>query len=176
MSNLFGELIRDELINMKIATLETVRGCSPQEIEGIKSRQGVDYLPGLYVEYLAVLGKEDGDLHVGSDRLYSHLLLLKDWAKELLEENDQPFDLPADAFVFLMHQGYQFLYFPTANRDNDPPVFYYTEDPNLESLMPQRKSDHLSEFLTIFVADERNRHAQEAFLARWKRKAANNPV
>ena len=47
MSNLCGELIRDELINMKIAMLETVHGCSPQEIEELKSRQGVDFLPGL---------------------------------------------------------------------------------------------------------------------------------
>ena len=176
MSNLFGELIRDELINMKIATLETVRGCSPQEIEAIKSRQGVDYLPGLYVEYLAVLGNKDGGLYVGSDRLYSHLLLLKDWAKELLEEHDQPFDLPADAFVLLMHQGYQFLYFLTKDKNDDPTIFYYTEDRRLQNLMPQRRFEHLSEFLTIFVADRRNRHAQEAFLARWRRKAAIDPA
>ncbi|MEP7284747.1 MAG: SMI1/KNR4 family protein [Chloroflexota bacterium] len=153
---------------MMIATLDTIHGCSPQEINEMKARQGVNYLPDLYVEYLLVLGKEAGNLDVGSSCFYPTLLELKGSAVNLLEENEFPFLLPDDAFVFFMHQGYQFLYFLTKDKLEDPPVFYYIEDPDLRSLMPQRKHEHLSEFLTYFIVDVKGKEAQESFLEHWK--------
>jgi hypothetical protein len=44
----------------------------------------------------------------------------------LLLENHQP-PLPNKAFVFFMHQGYQFMYFIADSSSDDPPVFYYLE-------------------------------------------------
>ncbi len=34
--------------------------------------------------------------------------------------------MPEDAFVFFMHQGYQFMFFRLSEGD-DPPVYYYGE-------------------------------------------------
>lgn len=166
--NLFGSLVADELIRMMIANISTIQGCSPQEIDELKAKQGVGFLPKLYVEYLAVLGRKAGNLDVGSDCFYPHLLRLKEWAQELLEENNCPLRLPDDAFVCLMHQGYQFLYFLTDDNNEDPPVFYYMEGHDYQSEMPIRHMEHLSEFLSYFIVDVRNKTAQENFLSRWK--------
>jgi hypothetical protein len=56
--------------------------------------------------------------------------------------------LPEDAFVFLMHQGYQFL-FISLDQGDDPPVFLVTErDP-----YPKRMSDHFSSYIDRYVND-----------------------
>lgn len=55
-----------------------------------------------------------------------HLPDLREIAEQLLQENNQP-PLPAQAFVFLMHQGYQFLYFVADGKNDDPPVYGYLE-------------------------------------------------
>lgn len=62
---------------------------------------------------------------IGSEWQANKLHDLQVWAAELLEENNfRP--LPAHAFVFWMHQGYQFAFF-ILNGEDDPPVFYYRE-------------------------------------------------
>jgi hypothetical protein len=54
------------------------------------------------------------------------LFKLREGAEELLEKDDSPFVLPEKAFVFWMHQGYQFAFF-VADGDDDPMVYYYME-------------------------------------------------
>ena len=51
---------------------------------------------------------------------------LRSGAEELLAECGHPFELPKNAFVFAMHQGYQFMYFLVGESD-DPEVMYYFE-------------------------------------------------
>ena len=97
---------------------------------------------------------------------------IKEGAEELLEDDDtwlieergaegNPFELPDDAFIFLMHQGYQFMYFHTADRNEDPPVYYYLEwaayfyhlrrGEKEDTGNPYRLAERLSEFLTVFI-------------------------
>lgn len=62
---------------------------------------------------------------IGSDWRADKLYDLQEWAAELLEENNFQ-SLPAHAFVFWMHQGYQFSFF-ILNGDDNPPVYHYSE-------------------------------------------------
>lgn len=164
MTTLFGRSLAEEIMKLRIATREEIRGCDLREIEELKERQGIKWLPQVYVDYLLTVGKQAGSLDVGTDCFYPVLLNLKEWATTLLEENGMPFSLPADAFIFWMHQGYQFTYFLTGDEVDDPPVFYYTEDPEDTEEKPQTRHKHLSEFLTLFIADSVNKEAQKSFL------------
>jgi DNA repair exonuclease SbcCD nuclease subunit len=82
-------------------------------------------LPKVYKQFLQLMGSSAGVYMQGSSVFYNELLSLKEWANELLVENNmQP--LPDNAFVFWMHQGYQIAYF-NLNDGDDPPVYYFTE-------------------------------------------------
>jgi hypothetical protein len=51
----------------------------------------------------------------------------------LLKEDGAPFSLPMEAFVFFMHQGYQFMFF-LADGAEDPEVWYYHEGDGVPAL------------------------------------------
>jgi hypothetical protein len=58
------------------------------------------------------------------------------WARELIVEGGVEDKFPDDMFVFLMHQGYSFLYFPL-DGSNDPPVYLYVDgDPAPKQVAP----------------------------------------
>src|SRR5262249_35116924 len=101
-----------------------VTGCSPQDIREIEETLSI-VLPRTYQRFLEVAGRDAGPFLLGSHYWFPAILEMRDWAKELLSDNGASFDLrPAD-FVFYVHQGYQFAYFPTDPPVEDPPVFYY---------------------------------------------------
>ncbi len=77
----------------------------------------------------------------GTDMDFPNLANLREWAKELLVESGIKFKLPNNAYVFAMHQGYQFMYFLCGD-DDDPEVWYFHEG-NKE---PQIKWTSFSEF------------------------------
>jgi hypothetical protein len=83
-------------------------------------------LPAAYRAYLLIAGRRSPSAWVGTDCTIDWLYQLHDAAEELLREWGQPL-LSADAFVFLMHQGYQFMYFVADGRSDDPPVHYFME-------------------------------------------------
>lgn len=85
-------------------------------------------IPAAYRAYLAIAGGSPPPELVGSDCHGRYLFELRDGAVELLNECGNPFTLPDDAVVFLMHQGYQFFYFQADGVTDDPPVYYYFED------------------------------------------------
>jgi hypothetical protein len=61
--------------------------------------------------------------------------------------------MPPDAFVFWMHQGYQFCFFRTSDGD-DPPVYYYLQAGLSERVVSGqfvRKYEHYSEFLADWI-------------------------
>jgi hypothetical protein len=84
-------------------------------------------LPAAFQAYLLIAGAEPPPDLVGSDCHGDWLYQLRQGAEELLVECGRPFELPTDAVVFFMHQGYQFLYFRADGQDDDPPVFYFIE-------------------------------------------------
>ena len=52
--------------------------------------------------------------------------------------------LPENAFVFFMHQDYQFLFFLLGSED-DPAIYHYSEVKEMNDF--QRIYDHFSEFI-----------------------------
>ena len=65
-----------------------------------------------------------------------------------LEESEISFRLERGDFVFLGHQGYEFLFFNVAD-SSDPPVFLLVEDAE-----PIRVSSHFSEWLLSCIGDQ----------------------
>jgi hypothetical protein len=97
-----------------------------KQIEGLERHLGVS-LPAAYRAYLPIAGQEAPPSLIGSDCHGSYLFQLREWADGLLAECGKPFELPAGAVVFSMHQGYQFLYFVADGITDDPAEFYYFE-------------------------------------------------
>jgi SMI1 / KNR4 family (SUKH-1) len=124
-----------------------IAGCTQEEVSSLEKRFGI-VLPEIYRDWLRVMGRGAGHYLEGSDAFYPGLLELRDAAGELLRENGQPFSLAQDAFVFLMHQGYQFLYFRTEPLDPDPPVILY-----LEGESPEQKWEHVSDYFKQVLDD-----------------------
>ena len=84
-------------------------------------------LPSSYRAYLSLAGNSPPPNLVGSDCYGHYLPLLHEWAVELLAECNNPFVLPKNAVVILMHQGYQFFYFIADGDRSDPEIYYYYE-------------------------------------------------
>jgi hypothetical protein len=106
-------------------------------------------LPEAYKEYLLTMGKYSGRMNAGTDCFYDNIFDLKGPAKDLLVLNKVDFELPPDAFVFSMHQGYEFDFFRTSEGDN-PAVFSFSEG-NLDKGV-FKSADSFSEFLSLVVA------------------------
>lgn len=98
-------------------------GCTEDQISQMEATFGLA-LPKKYREYLSVMGANSGDLFIGTDIDYPWPTKLRKAAERLCL--DSPYTLPADAFVFSMHQGYSFL-FIEAGQGDDPPVFLFSE-------------------------------------------------
>lgn len=109
----------------RLAAPDEVLGCTEAEVAALEQRIG-HYLPAAYREFLLWIGHSAGHLLQGSDVFYQQLEPLPTYAQELLQENDITTPLPEDAFVFYVHQGYQFMFFRLSEGD-DPPVYYYGE-------------------------------------------------
>jgi len=121
--------------------------CTKAEIELLESQLQIN-LPGAYKQFLAWVGKGTGSFLVGSNCFYEHLPSLKRDAEELLEENDFATALPDDAFVFFMHQGYQFAFMRLSEGEN-PAIYYYHEAHNSTGFTKTDKS--LDEFLVAEI-------------------------
>jgi hypothetical protein len=104
-------------------------------------------IPPAYRAYLGIAGASPPPELVGSDCHADCLFKLHDWAIELLKESGNPFPLPDDAIVFLMHQGYQFFYFHADGVTDDPPVYYYFEN----RLEPERPYERFSDWVAAIA-------------------------
>jgi hypothetical protein len=135
------------MIQRGVATPYTMRGCTDGEVEKLEKHFNIK-LPSVYRDFLLAMGHGAGSLYTGTHFTYEHLFELRGWAEELLADVGPDFYLPDDAFVFLMHQGYDFLYFQTSEGD-DPPVYEFLEWYDV----PTEQSSRLSAFL-LLVAQE----------------------
>lgn len=104
-------------------------------------------LPAAYRAYLQLAGAYPPPTLVGSDCHGDYLYKLREWASILLEACGSPFELPIDAVVFLMHQGYQFFYFRVDGGTDDPAVWYYYEN----WPAPEQRYDRFSDWVTAIV-------------------------
>lgn len=101
-----------------------VSGCSIPEIVDLEKELEV-FFPEAYREFLLWMGKDTGKFLIGSEVTYQHLAKIQGWANEVLEERELPL-LPPNAFVFYIHQSYQFAYF-LLNEGDDPKIYFFDE-------------------------------------------------
>lgn len=148
---MFENLVK-ELLDSGLAVKEDIKHCSSEDIASLKATSG-GYLPIVYEQYLLKIGRCAGKFMQGTDIFYPSILGLKEDAIELLEENEENFKLPDDAFVFSMHQGYEFLYFLLSDGD-DPEIYQYIEGDEA----PTKAWDSFTEFLNQSLAQ----HIQHA--------------
>jgi hypothetical protein len=117
--------LRDLIVSSGVARSDEIRPCSEEEVTALEVSLGVE-MPNAYRDFLLTMGRGAGDLFIGSDVYYDRLFELREWAQDLLDENEATDTIPLDAFVFLMHQGYQFM-FLRKSEGEDPPVWAYNE-------------------------------------------------
>jgi hypothetical protein len=135
--------LRTKLERAAIIPTDQIVPCSRSEIAHMEKQLNVQ-LPQAYREFLLWMGHGAGRFLRGSTCFYQDLGRLKESATELLNENNSPLRLPDGAFVFFMHQGYQFCYLLTHQEEN-PPVYFYgewKEQTSFEVIFP-----HYSDFL-----------------------------
>lgn len=126
---------------------DAAKGCTPEEIRQVEAKLRLQ-LPAIYKEFLGRIGKAAGRFLVGSDYLFPAPLRLRDDTEALLQESGAGFKLGENDFVFMGHQGYEFLFFRVADSP-DPPVFLLVEGEDPKEVFP-----HFSEWLLSCVADE----------------------
>lgn len=94
-----------------------------------------------YKQFLTELG-EDGDGFMrGSDCFFDRIFELREYAKELLKDDNSPFILKKEHFVFYVHQGYIFMFIDLNYPDNSPVYAYFEGD-----MKPIVKFSSLSSF------------------------------
>lgn len=98
----------DDLL-AKFAKTRNPRGCTESEIASL-TPDDLEILPESYRKFLRVAGNGIDDFLTGSDFRVPDLVDTREAANELLKNSGLP-PLPRHAFVFVMHQGYQFYYF-----------------------------------------------------------------
>jgi hypothetical protein len=99
---------------------------TPAEIDVLESEIGLR-LPAAYRGFLLQAGHYPPHALVGSDCSIANVPKLRGYLEEVLRNDGAPFELPADAVVFLSHQGYIYFYFQCDNQSEDPPVWRYNE-------------------------------------------------
>ena len=154
MTESFGEMLKNKLIESQMLTADRFCGCTDEEIDSIVKAQKVEHLPKVFREYLETMGKGGlGSIaFIGSHWGCPRLLHLKNELISEIEDFEYDFALQEDAFVFFCHGGAEYHYFLTAEEDNDPPVFLYMS----ESTEAEQINERLSEyFLGFFNAYKR---------------------
>ncbi|MBM79364.1 MAG: hypothetical protein CMJ78_02065 [Planctomycetaceae bacterium] len=104
----------------------------PAKVDRINALENVlgFRLPAAYRAYLRVCRTHPPSALIGSSCTIDCIQFNYQGLKELLEEDETNFELPQPCVVFLMHQGYQFNYFPI-DGTNDPVVFSFCEGDEL---------------------------------------------
>ncbi|MGH2495033.1 MAG: SMI1/KNR4 family protein [Ktedonobacteraceae bacterium] len=151
---MYLDKVKAQLEELHIVRVEKIIPCTEEEVR-ILERKIRHSLPAAYREFLLWMGQGTGGLFQGSECLYWDLIPLQKAAVKLMQEDEFVDPLPEDAFVFLMHQGYQFHFFRT-NEGDDPPIYYYLEEQEQSSI--RTVYSHFSDFLLAMVEN----HAQIA--------------
>lgn len=132
--DVFLQFLKEQSIKMVPCTEKEIN-----ELEELSSKK----LPQVYLNFMKKTGNEFR-IFDGSSYTMEELPILKEAANELLEENDMSERLKDEAFVFFMHQGYQFAFFNLEEGEN-PPIYYYGEGEGLEKII--KKNDSFTDFL-----------------------------
>ena len=112
-------------VNARVHLADGVTPCTEREVTDLEEKLGLQ-VPDAYKEFLLWMGHGAGNFLRGTDCFYDSLPL-NEAACELLTEDNVTLQLPEDAFVFYMHQDYQFMFLRTSEGPN-PPVYFYAEE------------------------------------------------
>lgn len=135
----------------ELQTLEPFIGCTDDEIKQLENDIGCE-LPFTYREFLRAVGHASGKLFQGTEVHYSKLKEIQKYAKDLLEENNNPIILPETAFIFSLHQGYEIKYFELNGDQNPSPIYEWYEGSN--------KKNMISTSFEEFLLGEIEKHAK----------------
>ncbi|WP_235617219.1 SMI1/KNR4 family protein [Lysinibacillus mangiferihumi] len=120
-----------------------MKPCSKDDISKLVKLSPTRTLPKTYLDFMNKAGNGIEFL-VGTNYCMKYIFNLKEWAFELLEENNFIKKLTDNQFIFMMHQGYMFWFF-NLNDGDDPAVYFYDESVELDDF--NKISDTLSDFL-----------------------------
>lgn len=137
-----SDLDKEEVLRHRYLLAGIASGpAQSKEIDEVERRFDVS-LPAAYRAYLRVCGTHPPQALIGSDCTIGELHDINQWAEELIQESRARAAFPEAFFVFLMHQGYSFLYFPL-NGQEDPSVYSYQEGRS----EPTRAADQFSHWV-----------------------------
>jgi hypothetical protein len=148
--------LQQEILSLGYVEPEGFQRCTEQEILELEARKNIRF-PPVYREFLRRMGRGAGEFMEDVACFYPGLKSLEEVAVRLLEENGNPFTLPPGSFVFMVYQGYQFMYFDASGaQPGEPPIYYYVEG----TPAPVKKADSFAELIQGYVNGYR--HYQEA--------------
>lgn len=122
---MYLDQLKTQFETLQMVPPQLVVPCTEDEVHQLEQTLGLR-LPLAYREFLLWMGHYAGGYLAGYDWRFEALFHLKEWALELLEENQSTEILPEDAIVFFMNQGYRFMFFRVSEGEN-PPVYEYSE-------------------------------------------------
>ncbi len=134
-------------IEMGIATPDTIRGCSEEELLEIEKFFNLK-LPGVYKDYMRKFGKASGAFLEECGIYYPNVLRNRERAETLLSNNTD-YRLKQSDFVFITTYGYQFYFFDTESESPNPPVFRYTENRSA----PMRLAESFEDTIEMAAAE-----------------------
>jgi len=141
-----------KFINEFVRKLErrniTMKKCTKEEIDKVRSLANGKKLPEAYIEFMNVMGNgTNGEYLIGESCFMDEVEYLNQWGAETLEENESKHILTEEDFVFWMCQGCQFCFFKLNEGDN-PPVYFYNEGGKDEFV---KVASTLTEFLISMI-------------------------
>ena len=141
--------IKEDVLAAGLARADELEGCTQEQIETLTRALGRP-LPRAYEEFLLAMGHRAGRFLRGTDTFWRHLSWLRKEADDLLRQDSAP-PLPESAFVFYMHQGYEFGFFDLGAGD-DPPTYLYVEKWRAPRPAASSFSDYLAKQLQYHAA------------------------
>lgn len=123
-----------------------LKGLDVSQIKKIKDFYNVR-LPKDYEFFLEKLGLDGGGFMRGESCFFDKIFELKEYANDLLSEDESDFKLKPEDFVFYVHQGYMFYFFDTSL--DDPSIFFYEEGDMQPTLKFSSFHDFLKEQIDI---------------------------
>ena len=129
----------------------TFEGCDASDIDRLEQRLACVF-PNVFREFLMHFGRNCSYLFDGATLEMLELFpSLRDTARLMVAELEQPELIPENAVVFIHHQGYDFAFFVPSNEDADPPVYWCSEAGSKREAAPS-----ITDFLRSYTRSEPN--------------------
>lgn len=145
---------QNALLRTGLVSSRDMIGCSEDEVKDVSLIAGYP-LPKAYKEFLFAMGRAAGIFLLGTDIFYRHVHDLKKNSNDLLKECGANFEIPVNAFVFYMHQGYEFAFFINDGID-DPAVYQFIEGNDSPILVWESFTDFFLDMIRVFVESQQS--------------------